>query len=333
MAVGGTGIVDGRLSDVLHPRTASIEITRRCNLACKTCFADSTSDRSQPQLDIGQVVDLVDELVSSGVSSFHIGGGEPTLHPGFLDIVRRIRAHGAVAGFSTNGTLLAQGLVDRMAAFGVRDNIFVSLDGPDSASYRLVRVSPAFDTVVAGLRRLRRAGLRFAVSMVVCEPTAHLIPQAYQLGSDLGAEFLNLIQFNLEGRGGRFWSELQPGRDFAEICEPYLRRWHGRMGFFGENCILPISPNLRISLPEETDLRTFVAISAKGDVSLGRASAGVRVGNIRDGGFRAVWGGAAAAAYLRADVSAAEFLQEITARRSAMAERFRVVAGARSARG
>ncbi len=124
--MGGTGVVDGRMGGVLRPRTAAIEITRRCNLTCKTCFANSTSDRGLPQLGTGQVVDLVDELVDLGVSSFHIGGGEPTLHPGFLDIARHIRARGVIAGFSTNGTLLTQELVDRMAAFGVRDNILVS---------------------------------------------------------------------------------------------------------------------------------------------------------------------------------------------------------------
>jgi MoaA/NifB/PqqE/SkfB family radical SAM enzyme len=323
--------VDSQPTAGLHPQTATIEVTRRCNLACKTCFADSTTDAGMPQLSTDTLLTMVDELVRLGVSSFHVGGGEPTLHPGFLEIVQHIRSRGAVAGFSTNGTLLTEHLVDRMSACGVRNNIFVSLDGPDSASYRKIRVSPSFDTVTAGLRRLKQSGLQFAVSMVVCQPTVHLIPRMFQLGEELGAQFLNLIRFNLEGRGGRHWEELEPERDFEEICEPYLRQWNGRMGFFGENCILPINPALRIRLPEEGDLRRFVAISAEGEVSLGRASAGIRIGNIRDGGFTSVWNGPSAASFLSENVTAAEFLREITTRRAAMADRFRVSAVAAGA--
>src|SRR5271168_5284575 len=72
-----------------HSCLALIEVNDTCNLTCPTCFA-SSSPQLAGRLPLATIERMLDALVlSEGEPDLlQISGGEPTLHPELLDIIR-----------------------------------------------------------------------------------------------------------------------------------------------------------------------------------------------------------------------------------------------------
>lgn len=295
---------------MIAPKSATIELTHRCNLCCKTCFANSSQAASAAFLPIGTLYPLIDELLDMGVSSFLIAGGEPLLYGQFLQVLEKILARGIPPGIATNGLLLTQDLCEQLRDVGVGHNVYVSLDGSNRRTYRYIRGVDAFESVLKGLANLAKVRIKFAVSTVVVRPNASEIPSIYEIASRYQASYLNLIRFNLEGRGIVHAEDLRLRKEtFQDLTRRYANQWGGRIGFFGENCIIPVCASALPSLPDETDMRQFVVIRANGDVRLARASAGIQIGNVfSEKGFKAIWRSNTARRYLD-DMDAQAFME------------------------
>ena len=100
-------------------RLASVEITQRCNNRCPYC--DHTS--AERDMPVTQFAALLDELVSEGVDSVALGGGEPTLHPDLPVLLDAARKRGLRAGLTTNardpGQITALANSGLLYSFGV----------------------------------------------------------------------------------------------------------------------------------------------------------------------------------------------------------------------
>jgi len=253
---------------------------------------------------------LIDELLDMGISSILIAGGEPLLYGQFLQVLERILAGGIPPAIATNGLLLTLDLCEQLRDVGVGHNVYVSLDGSNRSTYKHIRGVDAFESVLRGLENLAKVRIKFAVSTVVVRPNASEIPRIYEIASRYHASYLNLIRFNLEGRGIVYANELQLRNEtFQDLSARYANQWGGRMGFFGENCIIPVCASALPSLPEETDMRHFVVVRANGDVRLGRASAGIQIGNVfSEKGLGAIWRSNTARRYLD-DMDAQDFME------------------------
>ncbi len=106
------------------------EITDRCNYNCLHCFnaADNMPLREEFSWDECQL--LLDQARDCGVNAFTITGGEPMLHPRFMDILRGIHSRGMyVEELNTNGSLLTASVLDEMKSFGCMPLMKISFDG------------------------------------------------------------------------------------------------------------------------------------------------------------------------------------------------------------
>jgi len=73
---------------------AVIELTRDCNLACRACYRQKTAG-FRPVAAILEDVAVIER--HQRVHTVSLAGGEPTLHPELLAIVRAVSA--AAIGF------------------------------------------------------------------------------------------------------------------------------------------------------------------------------------------------------------------------------------------
>jgi len=90
------------------PELVDVKITGFCPAGCKFCYQGSgpngTHAKTQDLYGQGQHPDLyslIYHLAQMRVFEAALGGGEPTLHPDFLDILKNLRGHGIVPNFST----------------------------------------------------------------------------------------------------------------------------------------------------------------------------------------------------------------------------------------
>jgi len=88
------------------PVSVNLDLTTACNFACPHCV-DSGIINTGEYLDLENIKSSIDRLKSSGLLSvILIGGGEPTLHRDFEDIVRFIKERDLQLGLVTNGVRL-----------------------------------------------------------------------------------------------------------------------------------------------------------------------------------------------------------------------------------
>src|SRR4030066_1791103 len=91
---------------VFSPISINLDLTSACNFSCPFCV-DSRLINAGRSLTVEEVKKTIDTLHSHGLLSvILIGGGEPTLHKDFEEIVRTIKSKRIQIGIVTNGSRL-----------------------------------------------------------------------------------------------------------------------------------------------------------------------------------------------------------------------------------
>lgn len=81
------------------PELVDLKITGWCDAGCKFCYMGSTKEGQHA--DMGSIRKIVDHLNSLDVFEVAIGGGEPTKHPHFKEIINMISRANIVPNFTT----------------------------------------------------------------------------------------------------------------------------------------------------------------------------------------------------------------------------------------
>ena len=85
-------------------RKLYIEVSSRCNLACKMCFRHSWIGEGFGDLDPTVFVRLMDDPAVTACETVFFGGmGEPLVHPKLADMAALASEHGKRAELVTNG--------------------------------------------------------------------------------------------------------------------------------------------------------------------------------------------------------------------------------------
>ncbi|MFZ5785012.1 MAG: radical SAM protein [Acidobacteriota bacterium] len=138
------------------PMTATLELTRRCNARCAHCYLELDG---HPGPEFATVERVLRELGQAGTLMLVLTGGEITLRPDWLDIVRVAHTLGFATTIKTNGLLWSAAAVSAIADIGVL-SVDVSLHGARREAHDAVTNLPgSFDGAMATVKRLREAGV------------------------------------------------------------------------------------------------------------------------------------------------------------------------------
>ena len=153
--------------------------TRRCNLACRHCYSDSSPGRF-PELSSDDAAALIADVAQMGCPALLFSGGEPLVRRDLLDLVAEARSRGLAVTLSTNGTLVTRPVAERLADLGVR-YVGISLDGIGAVHDRFRGRSGAFERSLRGIRALREAGVRAGVRVTLSPPAIAAMPDLLDL--------------------------------------------------------------------------------------------------------------------------------------------------------
>lgn len=175
-------------------------LIRRCNLTCKHCYSIS-ADRDFPgELSTAEVFMVMDNLKAFGVPVLILSGGEPLLRPDIFEISARAKAMNFYVGLSTNGTLIDEHNIDRIAAIGY-DYVGISIDGLRTTHDRFRRLQGAFDASMRGIRLCRANGIKVGMRFTMTQDNAHELPQLLDLMEAERIDKFYLSHLNYAGRG------------------------------------------------------------------------------------------------------------------------------------
>ncbi len=201
-----------------------LEVTNRCNLLCETCPRTFEALEEPADMSWDLFRRIVDQIPDLARAVLH-GVGEPMLVRELPHMVRYLKARGTYVLFNTNGTLLRPATFGDWIATGL-DELRVSLDAADAATYRAVRGKDFFDRILRNVRRFtdfqRHAGAvtpRVSLWLTGLKETVLQLPQFVHLAAEMGVGevYLQRLVFDEAGFGlARGESSLFARADPAE---------------------------------------------------------------------------------------------------------------------
>jgi 7,8-dihydro-6-hydroxymethylpterin dimethyltransferase len=115
-----------------HTCIALIEVTNRCNLKCPTCYANSDTGGFLSIEKLSKMMDFLIESEGGEAEILQISGGEPTLHPDIIKIIRLARTKKIrYVMLNTNGIRIAQDeeFVKELSKFKGGFEVYLQFDG------------------------------------------------------------------------------------------------------------------------------------------------------------------------------------------------------------
>ena len=190
-----------------HEQHLWVRLTRCCNNRCAFCLDTDSQDSTHVPVD--QIREEIRAGRSQGATRLILSGGEPSLHPSYIELIRL----GRKLGFDkvqtiTNGRMFAYPRFLRACLDAGLGEITFSIHGHDAELHdRLVGVPGAFEQAVAGLRAALADG-RAVVNVDVCLNRQNIreLPRILDHFIGLGVrefDLLHLIPF------GRSFEQLE----------------------------------------------------------------------------------------------------------------------------
>ena len=239
----------GRRIDYLR-----VSLTDVCNLRCVYCMPEHIRFRPQSELLADdEILSLVRAAAELGTTKVRLTGGEPTIRPGLVELVREINSFPGIrqVAMTTNGLLLAE-LAEPLAQAGLQ-GLNVSIDTLDPAKFRRITRWGDLGRVWDGIAAAEAAGLKplklntvvtrgfnddevVALARLTLERSWHVrFIELMPLGSV--AEFQQEAVVSSAETMARIEAELGPlhpvpGHDGRDPARPYrLPGARGRLGF------------------------------------------------------------------------------------------------------
>ncbi len=223
--VHSAGVAEDKVSqheDAAHEKRNWVRLTYDCNNKCIFCLDSDTHDGEMR--DPEDVKRQILDGRKKGATRLILSGGEPTIHPRYVDFIRL----GRLAGYPkiqtvTNGRLFAyQDFIDKCIAAGLSEITF-SLHGPNARIHdALVGVKGAFEQESAGLRKALEDGRPIVnVDIVINRGNVKVLPEMLETFYGWGVREFDLLQVVPFGRA------FTDGRDILfydlEEAAPYIR--------------------------------------------------------------------------------------------------------------
>jgi MoaA/NifB/PqqE/SkfB family radical SAM enzyme len=145
------------------PAFLMISVTEACNLSCSGCWV---SEGGRKSLTVKQLDGIIQSSKGKGSYFFGILGGEPLLHQGLLEVLKKHAD--CYFQLFTNGTLITEKLAFQLKKLG---NVtpLISIEGLEQESDRRRGKDQVFSKSVEGLRACKKAGLIVGVAASICK--------------------------------------------------------------------------------------------------------------------------------------------------------------------
>jgi len=175
-------------------------LTRRCNLTCKHCYALAVDKDFPGELSTDEAFAVLDDLKAFHVPAVILSGGEPLLRADMHAIARRAKALGMYTALSTNGTLIGPDELDEISDVGY-DYIGISIDGTRDTHDKFRRLEGAYDASMAAVRLCVARGLKVGLRFTMTQDNAHELDAMLDLLDAENVERFYFSHLNYAGRG------------------------------------------------------------------------------------------------------------------------------------
>lgn len=282
-------------------------ITEKCNYNCLHCFNASDNHRIHSEFSYEEALKLLDEAEACGIRSFTITGGEPMMHPQFMEIMREIyRRDFYVKILNTNGRFLTKEILEEFRRIGANPTIKISFDGLGSHDW-MRDCKGAEETTLNAIRMCVEAGFETRVQYNVNSKTQEALEATVDLLDELGVSVVRVIRTSESARWvltglQEQWPPEKHMERMLQFAKNFIQKPHKievqlwqLMDLYPQNQAYWIRPlachadEFKETIPVCGDNRRDVTVAADGELSFCRGAIGtypVKLGNVKQDGLQ-----------------------------------------------
>ncbi|RZD15434.1 MAG: 12,18-didecarboxysiroheme deacetylase [Candidatus Acidulodesulfobacterium ferriphilum] len=181
-------------------------MTRTCNLNCIHCYSQSKNLQYNNELTLEEGKAFIDDISAFGSPVMLFSGGEPLMHPHFLDLCFYAKSKGMRAVISTNGTLITKELASELKKVGL-SYVGISLDGLEAVHDRFRGKKGAFGEALKGINYAKEAGIKVGLRFTINKRNAEEIPGIFKLLEEENIPRVCFYHLVYAGRGTKLIDE------------------------------------------------------------------------------------------------------------------------------
>ncbi|MBF0557356.1 MAG: radical SAM protein [Nitrospirae bacterium] len=172
--------------DYTYPVSVELSLTNRCNFDCVWCSDKDLRARINGDIELEVIKRLLVDLKAGGTEGIVIeGGGEPTIHKGFSDVVNLSYDLGFGVGLITNGSIpIKRGLADKFKW------IRVSLDASNAEEQRALKGNDGFERIMSNIKTLCSSKATVGIGYVVTSKNLGSLEALIIRLSNFGASYI-----------------------------------------------------------------------------------------------------------------------------------------------
>jgi radical SAM protein with 4Fe4S-binding SPASM domain len=212
-----------------------VGLTSNCNLHCAHCYRDQDQIHNLTLLDIKKVCESLE------ISSIGFGTGENGLNPDYFNILSYLHNRKIKLTLASNGYTLSITPDEMLTYF---EDVEFSVDFPDQARQDKFRGAGNWKTVMEGIERCRRLGIRVSILAVLMNLNYKDLGNIAGLAASFESDFrVNVYQpMYTEAFGPNFeqyWEAFKILFDHSEIIsvtEPLVNTFLDLNGLNGTPC-------------------------------------------------------------------------------------------------
>lgn len=177
-----------------YPRMIQIEITNKCPLNCPQCYKELDNLR---HMDKSVFVKTIDEANRIGVKHIMINGGEPLLHPLFVEFIKYLNRKGMYTTCYTSGLNINKEFIEQIK--GLKLEMIFSLNGSCKEVHELSR--DGFEITMNAIRLYKKYHESFYINWVARHDNVKDFNNLLNLAKEKGALGIVVVGNKIQRNG------------------------------------------------------------------------------------------------------------------------------------
>ena len=177
------------------PILVDLSLNNYCNVTCDFCYMSAKAIGEGKYLSMEDFDILLKKMIKGRVLQVALGGGEPTIHPHFIEILRKLRSVGnIIPNYTTNGSNLIPKILKATKEYC----------GAAAVSYSKERIK---ETIKA-TKKLISHGIQTNLHIVLLKSHIPNLSTITEQFAKLGIANVVLLLFKPMGRGSNLTHEI-----------------------------------------------------------------------------------------------------------------------------